>query len=79
MMLPVQWIVSPLTRDVLEPIAVAERLPSPPMCVVRRAGLPLTPAAEYFCDAIRRAAARVGSAHLPKPRTGPARRKPARG
>ena len=59
MMLPVQWLTSPLTRDVLQTIPVLESLPSPPMCVVRRAGLPLTPAAEYFCDVIRRAALRI--------------------
>ena len=75
MMLPVQWITSPLTRDALQTIAVAESLPAPPMCVVRRAGLPLTPAAEYFCDVIRRAAARVEKAAPPKARAGSAARK----
>ena len=75
MMLPVQWITSPLTRDALQTIAVAESLPAPPMCVVRRAGLPLTPAAEYFCDVIRRAAARVGKAEPPRASAGASAKK----
>ena len=69
MILPVQWLDSPLVRDALQVIAIREPLPTPPICIVRRAGLPLTPAAEYFCDMIRRAAARqktVESA-LPRP------------
>ena len=56
MMLPVQWLDSPLAKHVLEPIHVKEDLPTPPICIVRRAGLPLTPAAEHFCDLLRRAA-----------------------
>ena len=75
MMLPVQWITSPVTRDALQTIAVAESLPAPPMCVVRRAGLPLTPAAEYFCDVIRRAAARVGKAEPPRTSAGASAKK----
>lgn len=59
MMLPVQWLQFPLWRDVLQQIHVTEALPAPPIGIVRRSGLPLTPAAEYFCDMIRRA-----SAHL---------------
>jgi LysR family transcriptional regulator of abg operon len=56
MMLPVQWMRSPLVRDWLQRIDVVEPLPTPPICIVRRNGLPLTPAAEYFCDMVRRAA-----------------------
>ena len=55
MLLPVQWTQSPLLRDAVEAIRVKELLPAPPVCLVRRSGLPLTPAAEYFCDMIRRA------------------------
>ena len=55
MMLPVQWVRFPLWRDVLQPIHVKEVLPAPPICIVQRSGLPLTPAAEHFCDLIRRA------------------------
>ena len=56
-MLPVQWTKFALTRDVLQAIHVVEPLPGPPICIVKRAGLPLTPAAEYFCDMVRRASA----------------------
>ena len=55
MMLPVQWVQSPLLREHVAPIKVRELLPAPPICLVRRTGLPLTPAAEYFCDMMRRA------------------------
>lgn len=55
MMLPVQWTQSPLLRDAVQPIHVHEMLPAPPICLVRRNGLPLTPAAEHFCDMMRRA------------------------
>lgn len=55
MMLPVQWTQSPLLRDAVQQIPVREMLPAPPICLVHRAGLPLTPAAEHFCDMMRRA------------------------
>lgn len=55
MLLPVQWTQSPLLRHAIEPIRVLELLPAPAVCLVRRGGLPLTPAAEYFCDMMRRA------------------------
>lgn len=56
MMLPEQWTQTPMFRQALQRIPVVEKLPSPPICIVRRIGLPLTPAADYFCDMIRRAA-----------------------
>ncbi|OWT55297.1 LysR substrate-binding domain-containing protein [Candidimonas nitroreducens] len=59
MMMPVQWVQIPLWKDVLEPIYVRESLPAPPICLVQRAGMPLTPAADYFCTLIRRAGGRV--------------------
>ena len=55
MMLPVQWIQSESLAPLLARIDVREPLPAPPVCLVRRAGLPPTPAAEYFCDMVRRA------------------------
>ncbi len=55
MMLPVQWVQSPLWRDAVQQISVRELLPAPPICLLKRSGLPLTPAAEYFCDMMRRA------------------------
>ncbi|MDQ6620247.1 MAG: LysR substrate-binding domain-containing protein [Pseudomonadota bacterium] len=79
-MLPVQWTEFPLTRDNLQRIAVAEALPAPPICIVRRAGLPLTPAAEYFCDMMRRASAHVKTARTGRAKPGvvikPPRKKP---
>ena len=61
MMLPRQWAQSPLLRDSVQLIDVKELLPAPPICLVRRNGLPLTPAAEYFCDMIRRAVLHMDS------------------
>ena len=58
-MLPVQWAEFPVTQSTFDTIDVKEVLPAYPICIVRRADLPLTPAAEYFCDMIRRA-----SSHL---------------
>ena len=72
-MLPVQWTEFALTRDALQRIDVAETLPAPPICIVRRAGLPLTPAGEYFCDMMRRAGAHVKAARSAKPKSRQAR------
>ncbi|MES2535797.1 MAG: LysR substrate-binding domain-containing protein [Pseudomonadota bacterium] len=47
----------PLTRSALQVIDIKEKMPAPPIMIVRRASLPLTPAAEYFCDMFRRASA----------------------
>lgn len=58
-MLPVQWTTFPPTKDALQTIPVAELLPAPPICIIRRSGLPLTPAAEHFCDLMRRAVAHM--------------------
>jgi DNA-binding transcriptional LysR family regulator len=55
MLLPIEWAQVPPFRDSLQRIDVAENLQGPPICIVQRTGLPLTPAAEYFCDMIRRA------------------------
>lgn len=78
-MMPVQWTQFPLTRDALQRIDVIEPLPAPPICIARRAGLPLTPAGEYFCDMIRRASAHITpvTPEKAKPRSAPrtARRK----
>ena len=52
--LPVQWNEFPLTRSALQVIHVRERLPAPSIVCIRRTDLPLTPAAEYFCDLLRR-------------------------
>lgn len=53
-MLPVQWSEFPMTRDTLQIIRVREVLPAPAIVMVRRPDLPLTPAAEFFSDVLRR-------------------------
>ena len=55
MMLPVQWLRYPLLRDTFQEIKVREKLPAPPVCIVQRTGLPLTPAAEHYCTLLRAA------------------------
>lgn len=55
MILPIQWTQAPLLRDAMQRIHVEEPLNAPPICIVQRSGLPLTPAAEYFSDMVRRA------------------------
>lgn len=56
MMLPLQWLDLPATLEMLAPLPLAEELSAAPICIVRRARLPLTPAAEFFSDMLRRAA-----------------------
>lgn len=59
-MLPVQWAEFPITRDSLAVIAVRETLPAPNIVLIRRPDLPLTPAAEHFCDTLMREAPQHG-------------------
>lgn len=58
-MVPVQWSEFALTRGVLVTIALREELAAPPIVVVQRAALPLTPAATHLLDLMRRAQARL--------------------
>jgi DNA-binding transcriptional LysR family regulator len=58
-LLPVQLGAFDLTQHALMTIKISERLPAPDIVLMRRAELPLTPAAEYFCDVMRR--------YVPKP------------
>ncbi|MEJ7687064.1 MAG: LysR substrate-binding domain-containing protein [Variovorax sp.] len=51
-----QYSEFPLTRGALQMIDVKEPLPAPAIVIIRRAALPLTPAAEYLGDMFRRAA-----------------------
>ena len=53
-MLPLQWAEFPLPRDTLQAIRIREVLPAPSIVVIRRPDLPLTPAAEHFCDLMQR-------------------------
>ncbi|MEK7945507.1 LysR substrate-binding domain-containing protein [Pigmentiphaga sp. YJ18] len=53
-LLPVQWREFDLTRDSLQVIAVRENLPAPDIVLIRRAEMPMTPAAEHLCDLMQR-------------------------
>ena len=55
--LPVEWTRTPMFAGLLNEFSVSETLGSPRVHLVQKAGLPLTPAAEYLCDMLRRAAA----------------------
>ena len=52
--LPVQWNEFPLTRGHLQVIPIQESLPAPDVVCIRRADLPMTPAAEHLYDLLRR-------------------------
>ncbi len=52
--LPEQLSGLPLIQGALEVISLRERLPAPDIVFVRRADLPLTPAADYFADMLQR-------------------------
>ena len=55
-MLPDQWVNTPLTQDLMVAIPIQETVAGAPMTLVRRSSVPSTPASEYFCDLLRRAA-----------------------
>lgn len=52
--LPRQWADFAPTRDALQIIPIREQVPAPPIVLIRRPDLPLTPAAEHFCDLMLR-------------------------
>jgi hypothetical protein len=54
-LLPVQWTDFHLTKDALQVIAIRETLPAPSIVCIQRPGLPLTPAAQWMFEALRRA------------------------
>lgn len=54
-MAPEQWVGFAQTSDALTVFKIMEPLPAPPICLVTRARLPLTPAAQVFADLFRRA------------------------
>jgi LysR family transcriptional regulator of abg operon len=58
-MVPSQWQQFELTRNVLTTIPVVEELSAPPLVIIRRADLPLTPAATHMLDLMQRAASRM--------------------
>jgi hypothetical protein len=49
-MVPLQFTNYPLAGDAIISIPVKEHLPGPTIVLVRRSGLSLTPAAQYFVD-----------------------------
>lgn len=55
LMAPRQWLDYPQVPEVLTPFDIIEPLPAAPVCLVTRARLPLTPAAQVFADLFRRA------------------------
>lgn len=55
--LPRQCLDTAPMKGLLVRIPIREAIVSPPIVLVRRASLPLTPAAEFFCDLARRASA----------------------
>ena len=54
--LPQQWLPILAASGLVAPLDLAETLPAAPICLVKRASLPLTPAAEHLADLFRRAA-----------------------
>jgi LysR family transcriptional regulator of abg operon len=54
---PRQWTEFPPTKGNLRMLELKETIAAPPITLIRRAALPLTPAAEYLCDLLRRAGA----------------------
>jgi len=52
---PRQWTEFAPVRGALRKLDLKEEIEAPPICIIRRAALPLTPAAEYLCDLLRRA------------------------
>ena len=53
--IPEQWLSFSVTNPHVTALRLTEQLNAPPMCIVRRRDLPLTPMAEYMCDLVRRA------------------------
>jgi LysR family transcriptional regulator, regulator of abg operon len=52
-MVPLQFTNYPLAKGAVTSIPVKEHLPGPTMVLVRRSGLSLTPAAQYFVDLLQ--------------------------
>ena len=53
-MVPVQWMQSALVKGLLVTVPVREELAAPPIVLIKRADLVLTPAARYFLDLLQR-------------------------
>ncbi|WP_043832377.1 LysR substrate-binding domain-containing protein [Muricoccus aerilatus] len=61
-MVPLQWSKFALTRGALTTIEVKEELAAPPLVIIKRADLPLTPAATHLLTLLKRAPAASGHA-----------------
>ena len=53
--LPMQWLDFAPSREGLQTIGLVDSLYAAPICIVRRADVPLTPLAERLCDLTRKA------------------------
>ena len=58
-MVPVQWTQFAAVAQSLAPLRLKEIFTAPSIVIVRRAGLPLTPAAEFLLDLMRRQVPRL--------------------
>jgi len=78
-MVPLQWLDFVPMAGVLQAIPVREVLPAADIVLIRRASLPLTPAATYLLDMLRRGiSAAVAGRDTPQLGPGPpARKRPA--
>jgi LysR family transcriptional regulator of abg operon len=72
-MVPEQWLNFPRASENLAVLPITEPLPAPPICIVTRAQMPLTPAAQFLADLFHRA-----SLHYREARGKQAKRTPAR-
>jgi len=59
--LPRRWVTASISRDLLEEIPAGAPVEATPICLVRKAGMPLTPAAHAFASAITLEAEAVAS------------------
>ena len=53
-MVPVQWLAYAPAADLLQSIPVREPLPAPAIVLIRTSALPLTPAATFLIDLLRK-------------------------
>ena len=58
-MMPVQWVRSPLLSEWLQYIRLRESFRAPPIMLVHKAGLGLTPAGEYFAHLVERSSSQM--------------------
>jgi LysR family transcriptional regulator, regulator of abg operon len=72
-MTPSHWVESPFARHILTTIPVKEELAAPSIVLVKRADVPLSPAAGFLLALMQRAAGVSGS-HAAAPTSGPRRK-----